>query len=53
MRQAYLYFVAAALFLVAGAISTVRDGLSIRTIVGLVLGAVMLAWGLKARRGGA
>jgi hypothetical protein len=43
-RRAILYFLAAALFLIAGAISTAREGLSIKTAVGLIF------WGVKSWR---
>lgn len=48
--QATLYFVAAALFAIATALSLFNDGLAIKTVAGLVLAGVMLSLGLKARQ---
>ena len=49
-RQAVLYFVAALLFVVAGTINTLREGISVRTFVALIFTGLMLFWGQKAWR---
>ena len=48
--QAMLYFVAAALFVIATALGLFNDGVEIKTVAGVVMAGVMLSLGLKARR---
>jgi hypothetical protein len=52
MRQSLLYFIAAALFLIAAALSVFNDGVALKTGAGLVIGGVMLWLGIKLRRAG-
>lgn len=51
--QSKLYFVAAALFLVAVAIGLSDRGFELKTALGLIMAGVMVALGLKARKAGA
>ncbi len=48
--QATLYFVAAALFAIATALSLFNEGLTIKAVAGLVMAGVMLSFGLKSRQ---
>lgn len=50
MRQSLLYFIAAGLFALATALNLYNDGFNLKTVVGSVFVAVMLALGLKRRR---
>lgn len=43
MIQSTLYFIAAALFVVAGAISTASDGISLKTALGVVIVEQLIA----------
>ena len=45
-----IYFIAAALFLVAGISAWVNDGLGLRPVFGLAMAAGMVLIGLKAKR---
>ena len=49
MTQRSLYFIAAALFVIATAINAVNDGISLRTGIGLLLAALMAWLGMKAK----
>lgn len=48
-----IYYVAAALFLIAGLIALFNDGLGLRTGLGLVMAGAMAVLGNKARKDGA
>lgn len=45
-----LYYVAAALFIIAGSIAWLNDGLGLRPLFGFVMGAGMALIGHKAKR---
>lgn len=45
-----LYFVAAALFLVAVALGLSDHGFELKSVLGLMMASVMVALGVKARR---
>ena len=47
-----LYFVAAALFLIATSINFINDGLGIMSVLGLVMAGAMVLTGMKARKAG-
>jgi hypothetical protein len=51
--QSKLYFVAAALFVIAAAIGISDHGVELKSILGLVMAGAMVALGLKARTGNA
>jgi hypothetical protein len=48
--QSKLYFLAAALFLVAVVLALSDGGFELRAVLGLVMAGAMVALGLKARR---
>jgi hypothetical protein len=48
-----IYYVAAALFLVAALISFFNDGLTMRPVLGLLMAGALVLIGTKARREGA
>jgi len=48
--QSKLYFVAAALFVIAVAIGFFDRGVELKTVAGLTMAGVMIALGLKARK---
>jgi hypothetical protein len=50
MKQSLLYFLAAALFAVATGLNFFNDGLNLKTGIGLVFVAALLAIGLQQRR---
>jgi hypothetical protein len=50
MRQSLLYFAAAALFAVATGLNFYNDGFNLKTVLGAVFVAAMLALGLRNRR---
>ena len=52
MRQSLLYFIAAALFFIAAALSVFNDGVTLKTGAGIVIGGVMIVLGLKSRKAG-
>ena len=52
MKQSLLYFLAAALFLIAAGLSFANDGPDIKMIAGLLLAGVMAYLGLNLRRAG-
>jgi len=49
--QSKLYFVAAALFIIAAAIGFLDRGIELKTIAGLVMAGVMITLGMRARKG--
>jgi hypothetical protein len=49
MNQRILYFTAAALFVVAAAISVVNDGVSLKVGLGLMTGAIMVWLGFTKK----
>ena len=53
MRQSQLYFIAAALFFVAGALNTFNEeGFTVMTGAGIVIGCAMLVLGFNMRKAG-
>jgi hypothetical protein len=48
-----IYYVAAAMFLMAGLIAFFSDGLGLRPVLGLVMSVAMALLGSKARKEGA
>ncbi len=52
MKQSHLYFIAAALFFVAAALSVFNDGVDIKTGAGIAIGCVMLVLGFNMRKAG-
>lgn len=52
-KSGILYFIAAALFVIAATLSTVGDGMSIKTGFGLLMAVAMVWLGMKERGGSA
>lgn len=52
MKQSHLYFVAAALFVIATGLNLANDGFNLKTVLGTVFVIAMLAYGLHLRRAG-
>ncbi len=52
MRQNHLYFVAAALFMVATGLNLANDGFNLKTVLGTIFVMAMLALALTLRRAG-
>ena len=52
MKHSLLYFIAAALFLIATSLDLFTEGPNLKTVAGAIMFGVMLTMGLRLRREG-
>ena len=52
MRQSHLYFIAAALFLIAACLNTFNEGFNLKPALGLVVAGALLVLGFNMRKTG-
>ena len=52
MRQSHLYFIGAALFLIAVGLNIFNEGVNLKTAIGPIFAASMIVLGLSLRKAG-